>query len=800
MNEDDLENKWLNIAYSEKKNKKVEFERVLAGAKGVGRFSCDRLGEYLDIYTRKKNGKIYHLFVDWKSFEIEDRQDIEIQNINVELEEIPQDQFTTITGFDLFESGTILEISKLRSKWANPEKNTKNEIVGWDVKRIVDLKKSLEKLINPNQDFNKTSFEIFLEAKEFIYEDRSKPEYNKINCEIKNRIFEKLEFTSTCITSFIDKTGEIVTTTITDKGRDIFILQEKNTSFPLLKDVTIVLYFLNRYSKIYFAKETGIRSFEFGSVYLFINGFRIPPYGDFGDDWLGLDSRKGQGYARNLGTREIVGRIEIKDDNNQFKIVSSREGVVKDENINQLTEKEGYFYSTLKRLEKYVVDGLDWDRLSKKGKTSSEEEDQVNGNLKKYINEFEKKVNSKDWKFSPADEVYFENQQVKNKRIISIIDDIIDVPPENIIDLYINEELIIELVNAEKAKAQEEFQKIIKDVPNLTDAQVSSLVSEIEKSKTELETSLAKIAGFKGNKINVGTNVAIDDSEEILSDTNRHISESKDIINELIRQKNEAEQKRQEEVEARKKAEDEKKKLEEELALEKEKNTYLRTSSRSLSEDAKGLVHNIKHTSKQIKSSIDSLYNSIQSGRMKEKDLIAKLLTIKFNADKVLKISSIITRANFKADKNHQTIDLVKYICQYIDIYSDIFDKTKLSFKVVDNDLSYLKLISALDIALIFDDLISNSEKAGADNVLIELAKPDDSLLEITFSDDGEGVDDKFVNNPEAMFELGITTTDGSGIGLHSVRKALSNMQGEIQFLGNGKVLKGASFKISFQK
>lgn len=45
MSEYDLTQKWLNIAYSEKKEIKEEYGRVLAGNKGVGRFSCDRLGK-----------------------------------------------------------------------------------------------------------------------------------------------------------------------------------------------------------------------------------------------------------------------------------------------------------------------------------------------------------------------------------------------------------------------------------------------------------------------------------------------------------------------------------------------------------------------------------------------------------------------------------------------------------------------------------------------------------------------------------------------------------------------------------
>ncbi len=50
----------------------------------------------------------------------------------------------------------------------------------------------------------------------------------------------------------------------------------------------------------------GMRSVEFGSVYLFINGFRIPPYGEIDNDSFGLEMRKGQGQRRYLGGREII--------------------------------------------------------------------------------------------------------------------------------------------------------------------------------------------------------------------------------------------------------------------------------------------------------------------------------------------------------------------------------------------------------------------------------------------------------------------------------------------------------------
>ncbi len=52
MDLEGIEDKWLNIAYSEKKLYPQENGSYLAGNKGIGRFSCDRLGGRLDLLTR----------------------------------------------------------------------------------------------------------------------------------------------------------------------------------------------------------------------------------------------------------------------------------------------------------------------------------------------------------------------------------------------------------------------------------------------------------------------------------------------------------------------------------------------------------------------------------------------------------------------------------------------------------------------------------------------------------------------------------------------------------------------------
>lgn len=762
MSEYDITKKWLNIAYSEKKEKKEEFGRVLAGNKGVGRFSCDRLGRFLTIYSRKKGEKYNKLFIDWKVFEKDGGIDFNIQDVEFEIINLSEKEFLDSTIYSKFESGTILEISCLREFWHS--------------NKIISLKRQLERLINPNQAFKKSQFGIDILATDFIQHDKEQENYNQINGEVKNKIFEKLDFRTSSIQSSIDEKGEFITTTLQDRGNEIFLLKERNT-FSQLANINVTIFYLNTYSKAYFTKQTGIKSVDFGSIFLFINGFRIPPYGDIGDDWLGMEIRKGQGHSRYLGTREVVGRIEINDDNEKFKIISNRSGVVNNVAFEQLTKSSspfGYYFKIFRRLERFVVEGIKWDSSN------------IDSNI------LEKEVLKKNW--NESKEVYNEDELTRNKRILAVVNNIIDVKKDNIVDLKINDAFVKKIITEQTEQAKKELENVIQTIAKkskeLNPEVISEVLDKIARNSDDIKKFANEISGYS------------DTSKSEIKGLNLIQNSLQSKFVELTKAKETLEEKLRLEEEARLAAEEEARLTAEALEIEKDKNTFLRATSKGLNEDAKGLVHNIKHTSKNVRSSIDGLVKKIKSGKYKEKDILDKLETIKFNNEKVLKISKLITRANFKTNVNSQILDVVKYVQQYLEIYDDIFDIDDLSIVCNLNDSSFVKRLSALDLSLIFDDIISNSQKADAKKIIVDFNTISENELKVKISDNGKGVEKRFQDNPNAMFELGVSsgTTDGSGIGLHSVRKALKPMQAEINFIGNNHILKGASFEIIFRK
>lgn len=343
MNKDDLLNKWLFVAYSAKREgtenedyrNRIRVNRYLAGAKGIGRFSCDRLGSELLLTTVKdeKNSKIETLRVNWEDFEKDSKQ--EFVKIDTVLETLgPSTKF-----------GTVLEITGLRDVW--------------DRDRLLKLKKSLAKLINPGQENDSSNFRIKLAATSELAADRKEENsLNKVNGLVTNDLFENLKIKTTSLKVEISENGERITSTLEDRGDRIYTLVEKNP-FDLLHNVGSHLFQLNRSAKINFSKAMGLPSVEYGSIFLYKNGFRIYPFGEQYEDTLGINRRKQQGYNRFLGTRDLIGRIEINGANPELRETSSRDrGLEKTETYNQLIT---FVYDfVLRRLENYVVNVIKW--------------------------------------------------------------------------------------------------------------------------------------------------------------------------------------------------------------------------------------------------------------------------------------------------------------------------------------------------------------------------------------------------------------------------------------------------------
>lgn len=798
MDFSDFENKWLNIAYSEKKSNNRQHNRMMAGAKGVGRFSCDRLGEYLNLYAKKKDSEEYILLkIDWKKFEIEDDKK-EIQSVNLEYEYLSESDLKN-KNIPFFEQGVLLEIIKLRSNWVYENKSS------WNTDKLVNLKKYLEKLINPNQAFEKNDFGIYLNAPEFIDENDKKEEHEKFIGKVENSIFEKLDFKTTSIESEIIEEGKVILTTLKDKGQTIFWIKEKNEFYPEIIDLKIFLYYLNTYSKAFFTKQTGVRSLDYGSIYLFVNGFRISPYGEGGNDWLNLEQRKGQGYARFIGTRDLVGRIEVLDFKKKFKIISSREGVEKNESYQRLiNQKNGYFFKTFRRLEKYIVDGLEWDSIP--------EED------RNRISEIEKKIISGETK--EDDLVYKEDDLTKKRRIYESIHSIIGAKADNVIELYINEDLILNKIEEEKLNSEREFEQLITDFENKK-IDADTLNRILQKKAIENKDLEKQISDFSKYTTNEATTKAIAELQHYKETINRQTKIIEELQFQLQNEKFEKEKQLQDienlksekdkaenvatlEIKKRVEVEQEIEKIkvekdiiQEQLIAEQKKGAFQGALIGTDKERIIGLQHQIYHSSARINRSLDLLLKHLGSSNVDDKtSKYIKLIALE--ASKINSIANFVTKANFNLKASEIKEDLIEFIKGYINEIYLFEDKIiKIEMKISFNDITnqqFIKEFKPLEITTIVDNFISNAEKAGATELVLSFSDVENNL-EIDIEDNGKGISEE---NVSKVFDLGYTTTNGSGIGLFQTFDIITNsLKGKISVTSiDGK---STNFKITLK-
>lgn len=697
MGLDDIEDKWLNIAYSEKKLAPQEIGGYLAGNKGIGRFSCDRLGEQLDLLTKSKDREILHLKIDWSDFEIEGKVDLTIQQIKLVVTDIAEDKAANLAALKSFPAnGTVLIISKLRSEW--------------DQDRLFRLKEALERFLNPNQLFLRNKFRINFSAPDLKDGDKGKEYSEKINVEIKNQIFDKLEFNSTYIESTIFPQDGTIKTELYHDGEPVFKLVERNVSYPLLQDARVVIYYLNPYKKSYFKRQTGRRLLDFGSIFLFLNGFRIAPYGDRGDDWLGIDVRKTQGTSRYLGSRDIVGRIEIKGSEDQFKPISSREGLKKTNAFIQL--KESLFLDVLRKLEKFVVDGLNWDSVPNS------------------LREDLRRSDGLDWK--ETSEQYVESREKKNQRIALSIMTLISANTEQIVSFWFNPALLEELYQIRT----EEVKNLLADIEHIEPERVdANLKRGLSRIRTLIAAKEQEAKAAKSEAAELRVTAA---------------TQSKTIV-----------------------------KLKDEKETYQAQTLFLQSVS---SLDAKELVafhHQIVHDSSIISNYVGRSIKVLQKTHG-GKEVINFLEKAALANNRITAVAQFATKANFRAGIAKEPTDLPAFIEQYITNVAKDFVATNLRVDVTNKIRESFEIkVSRIEMSILIDNIISNADKADAKQLNVTIAKVGNNTLSISFMDNGKGLSGK-LENPESMFDMGVTTTSGSGLGLFHAREIVEKIGGKI--------------------
>lgn len=771
MSEVDIKEKWLAVAYSAKKDgsedddvkrssylNKLKLRQYYAGAKGVGRFSCDRLGNKLELITTHLSSEsTCKIEIDWSVFESDPKQSF--NSI-----EIPFYRIDTNPTYNNSKAhGTILKISKLNSSWTE--------------RRILELKHSLEKVINPFSEAE-NEFKIEIIAEGHIVTDWGKTPFYQINGVIQNSILSVLKIKTTEIN--VVANNDKIITKITDRGSLIYHIEESNPYSNVIDNLEIGLYFLNRSAKVNFHSIMGISVVNYGSVFLFKNGFRVQPYGEVGDDSWKIDQRKQQGYNRFLGTRDLFGKVDLISDNiDEFKEVSSRDGGLV-ETIGKRILFDLFMEKALKRLERYVV-GVLWgeafarknyfldlniaqkyrDKLTDdKDKDSYED---VKGNLGSKIDFVNLIKSLSDENVTIVD---------YNKELVDLVNDQLDiVQPKFISDL----EKI-----AEKTNDSELFNQI-----KLTEDNFNRIIQEKEEAlkRAELIELQRKEAEqrFKEaeqKRIEAEKRQREEEEKRRKAELETERKEKERALAELARLK--AEQKAKNEEEKRKSEEAARIIAESVVQKQKEQITRFKSAETIEYEDLRDSNHIIGVYSDDISKKILLLKRKLDKGQNIEKPTLLDFLKgISLANEKISTLTRFTTKAGFLQASLETNENIVAYITNYIkNIYQVLYN---IDIEIIGSNINFIRKFQPIELCVALDNILSNSRKKNARQVTFEFIEID-NYLELKIRDLGDVLSNQ-IQHWQLIFEEGVTTTKGSGLGLSHVKRIIEeNMKGKIKY------------------
>ena len=206
------------------------------------------------------------------------------------------------------------------------------------------------------------------------------------------------------------------------------------------------------------------------------------------------------------------------------------------------------------------------------------------------------------------------------------------------------------------------------------------------------------------------------------------------------------------------------------LNSEKKRNNFLMENLSAEQIDFAKKLHQVGINLNTINSTIETLTFEKKNDSLSFDDLWDGLKEISYYTNRIEAILSYAIRAKFNTEDEKITADLFAFISDYCNTI--INEKNKKLVINVSNkkSLSSIRRFAPQDIGVILDNIESNSKKAHAKNLCINITE-DSKFYILEFIDDGNGLDRKKIKDINSLFEFGKGFTEnGSGVGLYHIK------------------------------
>ncbi len=262
---------WLRIATPAKVAEPTSpgLHRPRAGAKGVGRFAARRLASKLVVDSVARSDdhprSMEHVWAefDWARFTPGRR----IEDVKIPLSR----ELLSASRSAARATGVTLVLSGVKDAWTEED--------------VRALQADLLQLVTPTKHGEDDDFRVVLEA----------PEFPSFTGDIADRF---LDYGLARLHGELDEAGG-ASYVLKFRGDKKKRFVPKTSVYPSVGRASFDISFFV-YKSTYFAglpiktRDAQERGRENGGVHIYVDRFRVPPYGDPGDDWLNLDEDRGR--------------------------------------------------------------------------------------------------------------------------------------------------------------------------------------------------------------------------------------------------------------------------------------------------------------------------------------------------------------------------------------------------------------------------------------------------------------------------------------------------------------------------
>lgn len=337
----DIRDKWMVIGTSNKRKNPFTpepFLRRCVGEKGIGRFAVDKLGNKVNIITKKGEESVWlNVEIDWGKYynDSQDNFQQEVDKDNIKIEDINKINGTNILNHNeqiiLFtdiensysflenycdkDSGTTLEITSIREFWTKED--------------IIRFCKEANKIVSPYKSLF-PPFDIYISAKEYDYNELLiKP--------------EKVDFST--LEEFITYNSKINIQESLFFNKETEQIEKKEIPIKIFGGISLKLFYFDenarkKYHRIYKDDRNRI-----DGIKIYRDGIIATPFAeteanpDKKRDILGIDKRLWQDVFNRISTREIIGILDIsKSENSKIIDSTNRQDFIDNEEYRELKE------------------------------------------------------------------------------------------------------------------------------------------------------------------------------------------------------------------------------------------------------------------------------------------------------------------------------------------------------------------------------------------------------------------------------------------------------------------------------